>query len=248
MYRVQEFAELACCTVRALHHYDRLGLLKPRRSQSGYRLYHATDLGRLEQITALKFLGIPLRQIKDLLGRSVGDWPEALRLQRHLLEDKRRMLERAIRAIRKAERSILPGQRPDTAMLKNIIEVIEMENNTDWTRKYYSDAALEKIDEAGKRWTPELQAQATKDWTGLFRDVEAAIAQGVDPATQQAQALGERWKKLIEAFTGGDREVTVGLGRLCADRPAWPQHAQAQAAPFSNKAVMEFIHKVIACR
>src|SRR5262249_7524703 len=101
---------------------------------------------------------------------------------------------------------------------------------------------------AGKRWTPELQAQATKDWTELFRDVEAAITQGVDPASEQAQALGERWKKLIAAFTGGDREGSAGLGRLYADRPNWPQHAQEQAAPFTNKAVMEFIHKVIACR
>jgi DNA-binding transcriptional MerR regulator len=51
--RVQEFAELAGVTVRALHHYDRLGLLKPRRTESGYRMYSARDLERLEQVVAL---------------------------------------------------------------------------------------------------------------------------------------------------------------------------------------------------
>lgn len=247
-YRVQEFAALAGCTVRALHHYDRLGLLKPRRSDAGYRLYRSIDLERLEQIAALKFLGIPLKQIRELLDRSVLDWPEALRLQRHLLEEKQRLLERAIRAIRDAELSIRPGHRPDAAILKKIIEVIEMENNMDWSRKYYSDEAQQKIDQGRQRWTPELQAQAAKDWSDLFRDVEAAIAQGVDPAGQQAQALGARWKKLIEAFTGGDRELSAGLGRLYADRSNWPQHAQEQMAPFSNKAVWDFIHKVIACK
>jgi DNA-binding transcriptional MerR regulator len=78
-FRVQEFAQLAGITVRALHHYDRLGLLKPRRNGSGYRLYCLRDLERLEQIVALKFLGIPLRQIQTLLDRDPLALPDALR-------------------------------------------------------------------------------------------------------------------------------------------------------------------------
>jgi len=247
-YRVREFAELAGTTVRALHHYDRLGLLKPRRSDAGYRLYRGIDLERLEQIAALKFLGVPLKQIKELLERSVLDWREVLRLQRRLLEQKRRLLERAIHAIGEAEESIRTGQRPDAALLKKIIEVIEMENKTDWTQKYYNQEALEKIELGRQRWTPELQERITKEWTDLFREVEAAIAQGADPAGKPAQALGARWKRLIEAFTGGDREVSAGLRRLYADQPNWPQHARDQMAPFSNKAVWDYIHKVIACK
>jgi DNA-binding transcriptional MerR regulator len=56
VYQPRQFAELAGVTVRALHYYDRLGLLKPRRTNSGYRLYRAEDLERLEQIVALKFV------------------------------------------------------------------------------------------------------------------------------------------------------------------------------------------------
>ena len=247
-YRVQEFAGLAGTTVRALHHYDRLGLLKPRRTDAGYRSYQSRDLERLEQIAALKFLGIPLKRIKELLDRSTLEWPEALRLQRQLLEDKRRLLERAIRAIQDAEKSLRPGERPDAALLKKIIEVIEMENNTDWTRKYYSDEALGKIEQGKQRWSPELQERATKEWTDLFRDVEAAIARGDEPASKPAQALGARWEKLVEGFTGGNPEVGAGLGRLWADRQNWPDHAQQQMAPFSNKAVWDYIHKVTACK
>ena len=53
-YRIREFAQLAGVTVRALHHYDRLRLLKPRRTQTGYRAYDSKDLEILEQIVALK--------------------------------------------------------------------------------------------------------------------------------------------------------------------------------------------------
>jgi MerR family transcriptional regulator, thiopeptide resistance regulator len=66
LYRAHEFAQLAGTTVKALHHYDRLGLLKPRRSPAGYRMCCDQDLTRLEQIIALKFLGLPLKQIKLL--------------------------------------------------------------------------------------------------------------------------------------------------------------------------------------
>jgi DNA-binding transcriptional MerR regulator len=63
-YRTAAFARLAGVTPRALHHYDRLGLLKPQRSAAGYRTYTARDLERLEQIIALKFIGLPLKKIR----------------------------------------------------------------------------------------------------------------------------------------------------------------------------------------
>src|SRR5579863_9100245 len=99
MLQAQEFAELAGVTVRALHHYDRLGLLRARRSGAGYRLYSVRDLERLEQIVALKFLGLSLQQIRTLLEREQLALPDALRMQRTVLEGKRSLLERAIRAI-----------------------------------------------------------------------------------------------------------------------------------------------------
>ncbi len=64
-YRIHEFARLAGVTVKALHHYDRLGLLQPGRTEAGYRVYCERDLETLEQIVALRFLGIPLKQIRS---------------------------------------------------------------------------------------------------------------------------------------------------------------------------------------
>ena len=247
-YRIREFAELAGITVRALHHYDRLGLLRPRRTQAGYRMYTLPDLERLEQIVALKFLGIPLQQIKVLLGRNGLELRDALHLQRRALEEKRRLLESAIGAIQQVEASIQPGQQPDTTLLKKIIEVIEMQNNSDWAKKYYSEGALETIEQGKQKWSPELQERATKEWTDLFRDVEAALARDENPASDAAQALGARWKKLLEGFTGGDPEVSSGLNKLYSDRANWPETARQQMAPFSNPKVWEFIHKVIQCK
>ncbi|MGB0052599.1 MAG: MerR family transcriptional regulator, partial [Terracidiphilus sp.] len=84
-YRIGEFAKLAGVTVRALHHYDRIGLLKPQRGTSGFRLYSMADLERLEQIAALKFLGIPLQEIKLLLKHGPLTLADSLHMQRSAL-------------------------------------------------------------------------------------------------------------------------------------------------------------------
>src|SRR5215213_4243066 len=94
LYRASEFAELTGVTVRALHHYDRLGLLKPSgHTASGYRLYGARDFARLQQIVTLKFIGLPLKRIGEILDRDSFDLSTALRLQREMLGEKRRQLE-----------------------------------------------------------------------------------------------------------------------------------------------------------
>ena len=244
--RVREFAERAGVTVRALHHYDRLGLLRPKRTSAGYRLYGQEDLERLEQIVALKFLGIPLKQIKSLLGRSPRDLAAAFRRQRVALEEKRRLLDKVIQAIRDAEEACASGTRPGSELLKNIIEVIEMQNNTDWMKKYSSDQAWEKISRRGQQWTPELQERVSREWTELFRDVEAVLDQ--DPAGEVAQALADRWMKLVEEFTGRDKDITASVGNLYQDRANWPSSFQNQMAPFSNGQVWRFMNRALACR
>ena len=244
VYRVQDFAKLAGVTVRALHHYDRLGLLKPNRTEAGYRLYHLRDLERLEQIVALKFLGIPLKQIRQVFQRGTSEICDSLQMQRRVLEEKRQLLDSAIRAIEEAEKAAAPGVRPDSAILKKIIEVIEMQDNMDWSKKYYSAEAQAKVEERKKLWSPENQERWSKEWSDLFRDVEAAL--GEDPASGKAQALSARWNKLVEGFTGGDPQITAGLAKMYQDRPTWPASMQQRMQPFSNKKVWEFIQKAIA--
>ncbi|HZU26578.1 MAG TPA: MerR family transcriptional regulator [Bryobacteraceae bacterium] len=246
-YRTREFAELAGVTVRTLHHYDRLGLLRPgRRSAAGYRLYDARDLERLEQIVALKCLGLPLKQIRSLVDRTPLRLEQALRTQRRVLQEKRRLLDHAIAAIEAAEAELRRGGRPDTEILKTIIEAIEMQNNTDYTRQYYSAEAQAKLDERAKTWSPELQAKAEQDWSDLFRDIEAAL--GEDPEGPKALSLADRWLNLLGQFTGGDPRIVEGLRNMYADRDNWPDSMKQRTEPWSNPPVRDFINKAIGAR
>lgn len=220
LYRVREFAELAGVTVRALHHYDRLGLLEPTaRTGSKYRLYSESDLARLEQIVVLKFLGLSLKEIGTLLSEE-SSLADALARQQRILRDKKSQLEQAITTIANASSSLLSSGRPDWKLFRQIIQEIEMQNETDWSKKYYSDDARAKIEERRSLWNPELQERVSREWNELFADVEAAL--GEDPAGAKAQELAKRWKTLVAGFTGGDPEIQKGLNAMYADRDNWP--------------------------
>ncbi len=241
MHRASEFADLAGVTVRTLHHYDRLGLLKPHRNGSGYRLYRESDLERLEQIVALKFLGLPLKDIRELLDSAAPELPDALRMQRSALEEKRRLLDRAIAAIREAEAVVATGSPAGAAVLKKIIEVIEMQQNNDWT-KYANEAAREKIAARQGEWSPELQERVSKQWIELIADVQAAMDAGEDPAGPKVRALAARWKTLVEGFTQGDADLTQAASNAWKDRANWPKQMQEQAQPFKITPEMMRVH------
>lgn len=242
LYRVREFADMAGVTVRTLHHYDRVGLLKPTsRTGSSYRLYSDGDLARLEQIVVLKFLGMSLREIRDLLLEQ-SSLADALRRQQSVLADKRWQLDKTILAIGNAEKSLQARGRPDWKLFKRVIQEIEMQNTTDWSKRYYSDDAKVKIEERKQQWSPELQEQVTKDWNQLFADVEASFDE--DPAGPKAQALASRWKSLLAGFTGGDPEIQKGLNAMYADRDNWP--AEQKERYSIRPEISDFIQKAFA--
>ena len=233
LYKASEFAREAGVTVRALHHYDRLGLLKPsRRTASGYRLYCERDFARLQQIVTLKFIGFPLRQIKDVLERDQPDLKTALRFQRIILAEKGRRLAQAVRAIEEAEALLAGGAGPGRGTFAKIIEVIEMQNDTDWTKKYYTEEARAKIAERQKTIPREAIEQGQRDWMALITEVEAAVREGVEPSSARAQSLAARWSELIKGFTGGDPEIQKGLNKMYSD----PQWGAPFPKPYSDEA------------
>jgi DNA-binding transcriptional MerR regulator len=245
LYQAHEFAKRAGVTVRTLHHYDRLGLLKPSRyTASGFRLYVERDLARLQQIVTLKFIGLSLKQIKDVFDRNAFDLAVTLRLQREVIEEKRRHLSMAIEAIKRAENVMASADEPDWGAFVKIIEVINMHKDMSWTDKYYSEEARRALEERRRTVSQQEVEQGQKDWALLIQEVEAAVKAGEDPTSEHAQTLAARWRALIEAFTGGNRAIQEGLNKMHADKANWPS---TMPRPYSDEA-MAFIRQAMAAR
>jgi len=238
LFKTQEFAKAAGVTVRALHHYDRLRLLKPSRyTAAGYRLYSERDFARLEQIVALKFIGFSLTEIRKILNRETIDLVTALRRQRQAIEEKRRLLDRAIKAIQRAEYVVGVSKEPVWEAFAKVIEVINMQTDMEWSKKYYSEEAQREIEKRATTIPREVIEQAQRDWAVLIKEVESAVAAGENPASEKSQALAARWSELIKGFTGGNPEIQKGLNKMYADRNNWPA---SMPKPFGDE-VQAFI-------
>jgi len=242
LYRAKEFASLAGVTVRALHHYDRLGLLRPKqRSRAGYRLYTPQDFGRLEQIVVLKFLGLPLKQIRGLL-QSGSNLAVSLQQQQEVLSERRLQLDRAIRAIANAQKSVQSRKEPDWQLFQYIVKEIEMQKSIEWKGKYFSSEAKARVAARRSQLSPQFQERANKDWENLYADVAASLDE--DPAGPKGQALANRWRKLVHDFTGGDPEILKGLEAMMKDKPNWPEGARK--GNFARPELQEFLTKALA--
>ena len=106
MKTVKEVSRLTGVSVRTLHHYDAIGLLKPSAvTQAGYRLYDDTALARLQNILLFRQLQFPLKEIKEILDSPGFDPMEALEHQIGLLELQRQHLDNLIAHARQIQKT-----------------------------------------------------------------------------------------------------------------------------------------------
>jgi DNA-binding transcriptional MerR regulator len=200
-YRVGELAALAHVSVRTLHHYDRIGLLRPAlHSAGGYRMYGEPELLRLQQILTLRYLGFPLKRIGELLDRADFDLVASLRVQRLVLNDRIAELERISAAI---------GELVDQRLAAgewNWRLVIEASRavGADLTRGekmmdgYYTPEQMKRFEEARQTTPPEEIDAIEQGWTALLAEIRAARAAELDPASADAGSLADRWGELSQ--------------------------------------------------
>ncbi len=239
LYRVREFAQLAGVTGKALRHYERLGLLKPGRSSAGYRLYTDRHLERLEQILALKFLGLPLKEIQAALERTPQELPEALRMQRRALQQKLTQVGRAIRAIEAAERAIQTDELAGTTALQKIMEVITVQDAIEAMKQYYG------TEEEWEKRERYYQEGPGPEWRMLYRDAAALL--GEDPASEKVQSLADRWLVLTVRAASGDPTVQQDSQKAWVDREHWPAAMKARIAEFRLEEITELIRQAALC-
>ena len=149
--RIRAFATGAGVSVRTLHLYDRLGLLRPAAvSESGYRSYGDAELEGLEHILALRFVGFSLDQINGLLAGSDLPLAAALHMQREVIARQKRRLESVLTVIEEAQRVLAErriGRPLDDSSYRH--GGIHNAKRLKWTQEYYSESAREKTTSSG---------------------------------------------------------------------------------------------------
>lgn len=208
MRTVKEISDLTGISVRTLHYYDEIGLLKPTaKSAAGYRLYDDKALEILQQILFFRELDFPLKEIKDMLGKSSLETDRVLQMQRGLLVAKKERLERLIAHI---DRILTGGQTMNfeafsKAELKELyqtmIENMTAEQKAEFLERYGNvETGREKFLEKATTEAAQQNFQKVVEWYG---DKEKALyasknAKGPESIQDHQKQLDEIMRKLAE--------------------------------------------------
>jgi DNA-binding transcriptional MerR regulator len=218
-YTVRKLAEMAGITVRTLHHYDELGLLKPSaRTPAGYRLYADPDLLRLQQILFFRELGFPLEQIRTILEDPDFDQVRALERHREMLQLERERLSLLLATIDKTIVKLMEENMGITD--EELWEGFSQEQIERYRRESRDAYGVQVVEESERR----AKGMSRGQWQAV-KDEGDAVTRGLAalmdrrPDDPEVQALVARHYKWVCTFWTPDAAAYAGLGQLYTDNP-----------------------------
>ena len=211
MKTVNEVSKLTGISVRTLHHYDEIGLLKPTEvTEAGYRLYDDIAMERLQHILLFKELQFPLKDIKEILDSPDFDRNKALEQQIELLTLKKEHLENLIlyaRGIKLMGVKYMDFKAFDTKKMDEY--AAKAKENWGKTEAY------KEFEEKSKDWTEETTGNIAKDMMVLF--VEFGEMKDLDPSDERVQAQVKKLQDYItKNFYNCTTQILSGLGQMYA--------------------------------
>jgi len=212
MKTVKTIARETGISVRTLHYYDEIGLLKPTSvTVSGYRLYDKDDLKRLQQILFFRELDFPLKEIAKIINDPAFDEKSALEKHKKMLELKRNRLDGLIRLVDdtlKGE-NIMSFQEFDKTEIEALREQYAKETELRWGNTPAYAESLEKTRNYGKTEWQAIQAEAEEIYQAFAANMDQ------EPSAPQVQKLVKEWQAHItQHYYTCTKEILAGLGQM----------------------------------
>lgn len=222
--KVNKAAKLAGVSVRTLHYYDKIGLLKPNSvGENGYRLYSEDDFIRLQQILFFKELDFSLEEIKHILDNPQFDRKSALVTHRRLLVEKQQRLKKIIESVDKTIQSIEGGK---TMSKQEMFEPFDMRKIEEHQKQYEQEVKEKYGDsDAYKQSNRKTAGYKEEDWQriqgemiAIYRRIAAVMSKGAGDEEVQ-QAVGEWRQHITSYYYDCTPEIFRGLGDMYVSDP-----------------------------
>lgn len=205
--KVAAVARRTGVSVRTLHYYEEIGLLKPSgRTSSGHRLYTPVDIQRLQQIRSLQQLGLSLSAVGDCLTEGRTDARQVIADHLARVEEQRSALERLEAQLRKLADELACGGLGDAQTTETLLNALELITMYD---KYFTPEQQQRL---------KAHAEGGEEAvTPVVKELEAARQRGLPPTDDEAQRLWQRFQEAVESVTQGDADMTAAIFKLLHD-------------------------------
>lgn len=208
--QIKEFSLLTKVSVRTLHYYDEIGLLKPDEvdRENGYRYYGERAFEKMLEILFLRELGFPLKSIKEILSSPTYNKKEAFRKQKELLKLKKERIEKMISVLEEAE--------------KGELKIMTIDNSYEKTRKQYEAEVKEKWGntDAYKESQQKTAIYSKEKWNDVSSGLDEVIAEfakakAEGKTAEDSTSLAEKLQQYItDNFYTCTKEILAGLGEM----------------------------------
>lgn len=242
MRTVHEVSKLTGISVRTLHHYDAIDLLKPAKiTQAGYRLYDDHALNRLFQILLFRELKMPLKEIRAILDHPDFDAATALEQQIHLLELQQKQIQELIALARKIQKGEIDIMQFD-AFKNSEIDQYKEEVKEKWglTEAYH------EYEQKTKTKTSQELAASASQLMALFTEIGALRTLPAN-AKEVQEKIGQLQEQISQNYYRCTDEMLYDLGQMyCADKRFLQnidQAGGAGTAEFVRQAIAVYVQK-----
>ncbi len=197
MYLIKKVSEISSVSVRTLHHYDKIGLLSPKRHENGYRYYCDDDMSTLQTILYYKYLGFTLTDIKILLEKGEKDRLSHFKRQLSLLKDEKRKLLTLIDTL---EKTIVSNERRLEMSTKEKFHGFTYED----TQKYREEASKkygkEVIEESISRQKGK-EEKVTEGFNTIFFAFSENRSKKIASTSKENVALAKKLHEHIRKYS-----------------------------------------------
>jgi len=247
-YTVKQLATLSKVSVKTLHHYDRIGLLKPAYyGENRYRYYEDEQLFQLQQILFYKELGFPLNDIKRILSSDDFDILEALRSHRSTLTDGVIQHNTLIGVIDKTIKH-LEGE--TMVKLEEIFEGFTEDKQHMYEEFLLKNGikqdAINRSLEKTKDWSKEQWLDHKKKADQILSDLAASIDAGLSAGSKDVQALVRKHFDCVCNFWIPNKDAYIKLAGFYGSHPgfvAFHENIHPKLLPFLTEAMTVFANK-----
>ncbi|KGX85115.1 MerR family transcriptional regulator [Pontibacillus litoralis] len=247
MYKVKELAEIAGVSVRTLHHYDQMDVVKPDSiTPTGYRLYGVNSLERLQHVLFFREMGFTLKQIKEMVEDRQFDQLEALYMHQQMLQKKRERLDKMLSTVSLSIHSLENGKELEVKTMFDGFDRSEIEQ---YQQKYAEEVRRKypkEVVETSERRTSSYDKEDWKNIEGDMGAIYSAIANRMTHGVhdEQVQHQVEHWRHFItEHFYDCTLEIFRGLADLYVTDERFTKNINQYKeglAPFLSKAIIVY--------
>lgn len=242
MRTVHEVSALTGVSVRALHHYDKIGLLRPSaRTEAGYRLYGDEDLVRLQQILLFRELEFPLKDIREIVDAPDFDRSRALEQQIRLLKLRRDHIDGLIVL---AQDMLRRGER---AMTFKPFDKSKIDEYAEAAKASWGETpAWQEYERKSTGRSKEEEGMLGQEMMALFEPFGRMAAEEADPASSEATAQAKRIQDFITVhyYTCTD-EIFGQLGRAYGAGGDFTRNIDAAAGEGAAKFAMRAVEALL---